>query len=88
MISGGNVNKVQRVFNGRTKEIQRDVSYSTNLHQAPLRLDSYPVRNVAMKNLEQNIAMENINQPHQLPIQNANVEDIHKRQKAGFGTVK
>ena len=76
MISEINANKVHHVFNGLTKELQRNASYSTNFLQVHLLLDSYQVQNVAKKSLEQNIA------------QNANVEDIQKRQLEGFGMAK
>ena len=64
------------MFNGRTKELQRNASCSTNFLQAHLLLDSYQVQNVAKKSLEQNIA------------QNVNVEDIQQRQLEGFGMAK
>ena len=73
MILEINANKVHPVFNGLIKELQRNASCSTNVLQAHLLLDSYQVQNVAKKSLEQNIA------------QNANVEDIQKRQLEGFG---
>ena len=72
-VSEINASKVHHVFNSHIKELQRNASYSTSFLQAHLLLDSYQVQNVAKKSLEQNIA------------QNANVEDIQKRQLEGFG---
>ena len=85
MISGETVNKVHLVFSGHTKELQKDASCLTSYLQAHLLLDSYQVRSVVMKSLEQNIVVDAITQPHQLQnhlqpqIQNpkvANVVDI------------
>ena len=76
MISELNANKIHHVFNGLTKELQRNASCSTNVLQAHSLLDSYQVQNVAKKSLEQNIA------------QNVNVEDIQQRQLEGFGMAK